>query len=117
MDGVLSPRDSGKYIAERSKSVFIVKDNLQKASEIILERMIKLKYSMKTWKTHNLHPKEMTEATLNWIFVLDCLNFSFWSKCGETPYKVDYMGKIYTDYEALCAVINKALKVLICSFV
>eukprot|EP00112_Aurelia_sp_Birch-Aquarium-sp1_P019076 Seg4651.4 transcript_id=Seg4651.4/GoldUCD/mRNA.D3Y31 product="Queuosine salvage protein" protein_id=Seg4651.4/GoldUCD/D3Y31 len=110
MDCALSPRESGEYIAERSKNVFVVEDSLQKASEIILARMIESKYSMKTWKTHELHPKEMTETTLNWIFVLDCLNFSFWTKAGEPSYKVAYMGKNYIDYEALCAVINRALQ-------
>lgn len=40
-------------------------------------------FSLKAWKKEALHPKEMTEATVEWIFVVDLLNFSFWSTTYE----------------------------------
>lgn len=36
-------------------------------------------FNLKSWKEQPLHPKEMSEATVEWVFVADLLNFSFWS--------------------------------------
>lgn len=62
-------------------------------------------YSLATWKSHKLNPKDMTESTLEWIFVVDLLNFSFWSST-EQVYSVEG----YTGYWALCAAINRGLR-------
>lgn len=78
-------------------------------------------FSLKTWKTHDLHPKEMNEKSLDWyftnksplinvrIFVIDTMNFSFWAK--DVLFTVPYKGKNYTGYWALCAAINRAIDV------
>ncbi|XP_065066746.1 queuosine 5'-phosphate N-glycosylase/hydrolase-like [Rhopilema esculentum] len=107
---VLSPRESAKFIAARSKHVEVVYDEIQSASEVILKRMTEAKYSMKTWKSHKMHPKAMDDDALQWIFVVDCLNFSFWVYKDKEPYAVEYNGEVYNDYEALCAVVNRALE-------
>ena len=108
---VLFPRESAKFIAARSKHVEVVHDKIQSASELILKRMAEAKYSMKTWKSHKMHPKTMNDDALDWIFVVDCLNFSFWVYKDKEPYAVEYKGEVYNDYEALCAVVNRALEV------
>ncbi|XP_072051290.1 queuosine 5'-phosphate N-glycosylase/hydrolase-like isoform X3 [Amphiura filiformis] len=51
----------------------------------------------------------MTKETIDWIFVLDTLNFSFWTSSDIEPYLVHYKGKEHRGYWALCAVINRAL--------
>lgn len=112
MDPVLPPRESGKFISDKSRHVRVVKNEIGKAAEILIARMSEVKYSEKTWKTHELHPKQITEDTIDWIFVVDCLNFSFWVKKEQEPFKVEYHGKLYSDYEALCAVVNRALEVI-----
>ena len=114
MDVTLSPRASGKFISERSKHAYVVKENVGKAANTLLARMLELKYSEKTWKTHELHPKQLSDATVNWIFVVDCLNFSFWVEKGQEPFMVEFHGKLYDDYEALCALVNRALEVTHC---
>lgn len=96
------------------------------------------KYSTKTWNEHPLHPKVADCKTVDWynpkfecgiyckkkilissirIFLVDLLNFSFWSdldvKDKSTPhpdrYAVNYDGTLYTGYWSLCAAINRAL--------
>ena len=47
----------------------------------------------------------MTAESIEWIFVVDSLNFSFWSNSGE-KYTIDG----YDGYWALCAAINRAIK-------
>ena len=111
MDTIFSPRQSGDFISKRSKHVYVVKDKIKSASNALLQRILEVKFSKKTWKMHELHPKEMNETAANWIFVVDCLNFSFWVKKEQEPFMVEYKGKLYNDYEALCALINRALEV------
>ena len=63
------------------------------------------------WKEHGLHPSKMTKETVDWIFVLDTLNFSIWTNHDVELWTVRFEGKNYTVYWALCASINRALKV------
>jgi hypothetical protein len=46
---------------------------------------------------------------LEWIFVIDILNFSFFAEPNEELFACDYQGQIYTGYWSLCACINRAL--------
>jgi hypothetical protein len=72
--------------------------------------MEKLNYSTATWSQNELHPSEKSKSTLDWIFTIDLLNFSFWSgESSEERYKVLYKGKLYSGYWSLCAAINRAL--------
>ncbi len=45
------------------------------------------------------------------IFVVDLLNFSFWSDDESRRYAVTYRGKAWTGYWSLCAAINRAIDV------
>lgn len=106
----LNPRDSGKFIADNSTHVAIQKDNMDKVAKEIYEQMKVEKYSMECWKAWPLHPKEINKEAVDWIFVIDSLNFSFWLP-GEKQFQLEYGGVVYEDYEALCAAVNRALNV------
>lgn len=67
-------------------------------------------YSRATWHSHPLNPKTLSAETVDWIFMVDLLNFSFWTPPGETPYTVLLDGVAYTGYWSLCAAINRALR-------
>lgn len=54
-----------------------------------------------------MHPSCEESWALDWIFVVDALNFCFWKPTGEIGWTVDG----YTGYFALCAAINRAMKV------
>jgi hypothetical protein len=87
--------------------------------------MLSESYSPRTWRTHSLHicPPEpynpddpLTKTTLDWIFLISALNFSFWSE-QESPSKVygvewrEGWGKedkkLYTGYWSLVAALNR----------
>ncbi|PJF16757.1 hypothetical protein PSACC_03459 [Paramicrosporidium saccamoebae] len=87
---------SAKFVAEHSKH--------------LLEGMHRRNYSTSTWQSHPLNPKELSNATVDWIFVVDLLNFSFWSDTDESTYAVELAGVEYTGYWALCAAINRAIE-------
>lgn len=67
-------------------------------------------YSSATWHSHPLNPKTLSAETVDWIFMVDLLNFSFWTPPAETPYTVCLDGVPYTGYWSLCAAINRGLR-------
>lgn len=56
----------------------------------------------------DIHPKIPNEEAINWFFVVDTLNFCFWSSEAE-HWSVTWRGKTYSGYFALCAAMNRAL--------
>lgn len=68
-------------------------------------------YDTTAWSTHELHPKSKSAETVEWIFLIDLLNFSFFSDetDPEKQFFVTYEGKKYTGYWSLCAAVNRAL--------
>ncbi|XP_011670677.2 queuosine salvage protein [Strongylocentrotus purpuratus] len=104
----LSPRESGRFIAEHCQDVTINQDAAKKVAQMIWESLDKQQYSIKSWKENALHPKTMTDATVDWIFVLDTLNFSFWSETNDKRYLVRYNNENHSGYWALCAALMRA---------
>ena len=68
-------------------------------------------YDTATWSTHTLHPKSMSVEAVEWIFLIDLLNFSFFSDetDPEKQFHVVYQGEKFTGYWSLCAAVNRAL--------
>jgi len=60
-----------------------------------------------------LHPTPATvglEQALDWIFLTDTINFSFWTDPSSEPaWEVTWQGRIHTGYFAACACVNRAL--------
>ncbi|PRP77812.1 hypothetical protein PROFUN_07754 [Planoprotostelium fungivorum] len=67
-------------------------------------------FRLENWKSHELTPKTMDEDTLNWIFVVDTLNFCFWTSPDRPAYEAEYNGTTYTGYWSMVASINAALQ-------
>lgn len=59
--------------------------------------------------TPTLEPPDLspTEA-LEWIFLLDTLNFCFWSD-EPTLFTVSHAGRSWTGYQSLCAALARAV--------
>ncbi|KAK7503415.1 hypothetical protein BaRGS_00005336 [Batillaria attramentaria] len=109
MAGVMSPRDSARLIAETAKDVTVDAVGVGKVAELIMDLVKKQSFSVKMWKEHELNPKTMDKAAVDWVFLADTLNFSFWSADDQKKYVVKYGGKEHTGYWSLCAAINRAL--------
>ncbi|CAG8488579.1 3004_t:CDS:10, partial [Ambispora gerdemannii] len=110
---------SAEFIYEHSKDVRITKEGIHNAANIVFENIKQKKYSVKNWKMNDLHPKQADKAAINWIFLVDLLNFSFWSDLDkeDTPghscpdrFTVLYNDRSHTGYWSLCAAINRALQ-------
>lgn len=68
-------------------------------------------YDTSTWATHPLHPKTRSAEVVEWIFLVDLLNFSFFSDETdvEKQFFVTYKEEKFTGYWSLCAAVNRAL--------
>lgn len=94
----------------------------------IHDKICELGYSPRTWRTQPLHllPPEVydandvrTKATLDWIFLISALNFSFWSEYEDTNgrYAVEWkegwekghqdQSKSWDGYWSLVAALNR----------
>ena len=111
-----SPEDTGvlesaKFICDNSIDVALDMIGTKSAAEIIYGQMIARDYSPKTWTAHELHPKTKDEGTVNFIFTMDLLNFSFFSDRSkvEERFAVEYKGKRWNGYWGLVAALQRAL--------
>ncbi|XP_060618117.2 queuosine 5'-phosphate N-glycosylase/hydrolase [Anolis sagrei] len=110
MEAFLSPKESAKFIAENSKDVYIEDDGVQKVAEMLFDKVMEKDFSVAGWKSsHELNPQATNEDAVNWVFLSDALNFSFWSEHEDHKCLVKYKGKAYSGFWSLCAAINRAL--------
>ncbi|KAI5284592.1 hypothetical protein KEM55_000996, partial [Ascosphaera atra] len=73
--------------------------------------MQRKKYSTKAWAEHPLHPKTKDEGTVDFIFTMDLLNFSFWSdeQDPEKQFAIEYRGKRWNGYSSLVGSLQRTL--------
>ncbi|KAK7590869.1 hypothetical protein V9T40_002482 [Parthenolecanium corni] len=65
--------------------------------------------SFALYSASSVHPQEKNDKTADWIFVIDTLNFCFWSR-GKKQWRVTWQGETYTGYFGLCAAIKRAIE-------
>ncbi|KAL4630117.1 hypothetical protein GN956_G17305 [Arapaima gigas] len=110
MDAPLLPRESGQFVAERSHDVFIEEEGVRRAAEMLYALRGCKEFTPEGWKTMNpLAPSCGSEEAINWVFVVDTMNFSFWHPRGEKPCTVTHRGKTYSGYMSLCAAVTRAM--------
>lgn len=108
MEFPLPPREAASFVTENSRDVYVDPEGVRRMAELLLPAAAA--WRVEQWKSlHELNPRGADEAALNWVFVVDTLNFSFWAEQEEHRCEVQYGGRAYTGYWALCAAVNRAL--------
>ncbi|XP_043475508.1 queuosine salvage protein [Leptopilina heterotoma] len=102
----LLPRDSAKFISQHSKNVFINEKGVKDISCLILEGLKSGEISKENFFNHEFLPKEYDSKVIDWIFVLNTLNFCFWRKRNDVHWEV----KGESGYFALCAAVKRSLE-------
>ncbi|GME66234.1 hypothetical protein GTA08_BOTSDO04974 [Neofusicoccum parvum] len=103
--------DNAAFIYNNSIDVALDMRGCQAAADSIWKQMQERGYSTSAWSEHELHPKAQDEATVNFIFAMDLLNFSFWSEKGpDDRFSIVYKGKKWTGYWSLVAALQRALE-------
>ena len=102
--------EDAQFIYDNAIDVAIDSSATKVAAALIWEAMQEKGYSFKTWSSHELHPKGKTEATVDFIFTMDLLNFSFWSENSVREGSVvEYRGTKWTGYWSLVAALQRAI--------
>lgn len=65
------------------------------------------------WKENELNPQIFDSFTIDWIFLCDLLNFSFWKDENAKDFDVEFNGKVYKNYWSLPATLKKNANFLI----
>ncbi|KAF5298334.1 hypothetical protein FQR65_LT01112 [Abscondita terminalis] len=102
----LPPKEAGKFIANQAKHVKIKDEGIERLGDKILQSFREGKLSVENFSQSAVHPKASDPKAIDWLFVVDTLNFCFWHNEDEEGWVVDK----YTGYFALCAAINRAIK-------
>lgn len=102
--------EGAEYIYDNSIDVALDMWSCKTAANAIYKQMQEKGYSTSTWSEHELHPKAKDESTVNFIFTMDLLNFSFWSELpDEERFAISYKDRTWTGYWSLVAALQRAL--------
>ncbi|XP_076126178.1 queuosine 5'-phosphate N-glycosylase/hydrolase [Alosa pseudoharengus] len=107
---ILWPREAGRFVSERSRDVHVCEEGVLRVAEMLYGLRHSEVLSARGWSLMNpLAPPPGGDAALNWLLVVDTMNFSFWPDDPDKQCEVICRGKTYTGYMALCAAITRAL--------
>ncbi len=88
------------YVVEHARSVKIHHDAIKRAADTLAEKRVE----PPAWN-YQLHYHDGTPRTVNYLFLLDALNFCFW---GKPRWKVEHEGEQLDGYWALAASLKRA---------
>ena len=124
-DELLTPRQSGKIIADNAKHIKICEEGVETCAQEIFDRIQNGKIQLLSdpsdeensgscnyLKKDVVHPQIANDHGVDWVFFLDALNFSFWnfSTGKHKQYLVTYKDVTYTGYLAFCAATCRTLE-------
>ncbi|RMZ91895.1 hypothetical protein DV736_g883, partial [Chaetothyriales sp. CBS 134916] len=101
---------AAEFIYDNAVDVSISSAATKAAAATLWKLMKERDISTHSWAQHELHPAAKNEATVNFIFTIDLLNFSFWSDRAEGQRAaIEYRGRRWTGYWSLVAALQRAL--------
>lgn len=104
--------EDAEYIYDNSTDVAIDMRGTKAAATSIWSLMQEKGYSTEDWSKHELHPKAKDKSAVEFIFLMDLINFSFWSETEavDQRFAVHYRGQTWTGYWSLVAAIQRSLE-------
>ncbi|MCJ1451595.1 hypothetical protein MMC28_001935 [Mycoblastus sanguinarius] len=103
--------EDAKYVCDSSTDVAIDMRGTKAAAASIWTLIREKEFNTRDWSKHELHPKARDSSTVDFIFLMDLINFCFWSdnKEPEEKFAVEYGDRKWTGYWSLVAAIQRAL--------
>ncbi|RMZ85581.1 hypothetical protein DV737_g621, partial [Chaetothyriales sp. CBS 132003] len=90
---------AAEFIYDNAVDVSISSPGTKAAAATLWKLMQERDFSTHAWAQHELHPAAKDEATVNFIFTMDLLNFCFWSDRAEDQRAaIEYRGRRWTGY-------------------
>ncbi len=90
------------YVVEHARCVQINHDAIARAADALAQKQVDPPAWNYDWHFHNGTPR-----TVNYLFLLDTLNFCFW---GKPKWRIDYRGQSLDGYWALAASLKRAIE-------
>uniref|UniRef100_A0A914E0E8 Queuosine 5'-phosphate N-glycosylase/hydrolase n=1 Tax=Acrobeloides nanus TaxID=290746 RepID=A0A914E0E8_9BILA len=107
---MMNPRESGEYIASKASHVKILDENIETVANQILLSISTGEFEKMTSFADDVHPTGADEAAADWFFIMNTINFSFWTDYDSSkPFKIVFKGKAHTGAMAGAACLNRAL--------
>ncbi len=101
---------STRNVVEQGEFVWINIEQVEKMSEqLVHEDQEKIITSSPLWD-QRYHFHDGTERSVNWILLLDALNFCFWAEKNQPRWNIDYQGEILNGYWAEAAALKRAVE-------
>lgn len=101
----LTPKLAGEFVVKNAKHLKVNPEGIAKLCKDVIAGIQSKEIDIENFSQHQYHPNASDANALNWIFVIDTLNFCFWTPGCDTKWQVNGQ----TGYFALCAAIKRAL--------
>ena len=113
---VMFPPEASAFVASRAEHVKIDTDDVTEVAPVLLSRLRDSNFRS-YFSRVEVHPDPGHPSCVDWVFLTSTLNFCFWYEdedieSGEentASYAVEYDGKVYAGYFALCAALKRAV--------
>ncbi len=109
----LSIFSSTRAVMELGEHVWINQDQV----DLLCQRWLQEERDSVNTQTSNVvlwdtryHFYDGSERTMNWLLVLDALNFCFWAEKGQPRWTIDYQGETLNGYWAEAAALKRAVE-------
>ncbi len=104
--GVLS---STSRVVEQGEHVWIDKERLASLANQWAQAYQARPATFPTWYDR-YHFFDGSERSVNWILVLDAMNFCFWAEKGQPRWRIEYEGETLDGYMAEAAALKRAVE-------
>src|SRR5579883_3249076 len=105
--GVLS---STRPVVEQGENVWINREQLEQlAGAWAQNRGSSEELDAALWN-EQYHFNDHTERAVNWVLLLDALNFCFWAEKGQPRWQIEYQGERLNGYWAEAASLKRAVE-------
>ncbi len=104
--GVLS---STRVVVEQGEHVWIAPEGVERLSKQWVHEYAYEAPSASLWD-NTYHFFDDSERTVNWLLLLDALNFCFWAEKDKERWRISYQGKTLNGYWAEAAALTRAVE-------
>ena len=100
---------STRWVVEQAEYVWINTERVEKLCEQwIQDEASAVADSLQWYDRYHFH--DGTERTVNWLLLLDALNFCFWAEKDTPRWSIDYQGEVLNGYWAEAAALTHAVE-------
>jgi hypothetical protein len=98
---------STRWVVEHARHAWINRDKVAHVSAQVLAKNTP---TIEPVWYDRFHFHDGSERTVNWLLLLDALNFCFWAEKDQTRWRIDYHGEMLDGYWAEAAALTRAVE-------